>query len=204
MIRKYIIVCIALAGCQAAGQHEYTVDKRYVRPVIPDLVIRSDDTSLVLRNGAWYYGQQPFSGTIETFFASSGRLKSRQRFYGGKEEGVLEMYYENGVLDNRRFFRNGEKDSVHTGWWPNGKLRFEYHFTNGIYEGSSKDWYENGQLYKHITYHEGKEQRGKGWRVNGKPYMSFEVKNGRMYGLINPNLCYTLKNERGEYIETTP
>jgi hypothetical protein len=204
MIGKYIIACIVLTGCQAAGQYEHPISKRIVRPVIPDIAIRSDDLSLVLQNGAWYYKQQPFCGTIETFFVSSGRLKSRQGFYNGKEEGLMEMYYENGVMDNRRYFRYGEKDSVHTGWWPDGKLRFEYHFANGVYQGSYKEWYENGQLYKHIMYHEGKEQQGKGWRVNGKTYMSFEARNGRMYGLINPNLCYTLKNERGEYIETTP
>lgn len=199
-----MIACIAFAGCRASGQYEPAKPVVPVHPVIPAITVRSDDPLLVLQNGAWYYGQRPFSGTIETFFASSGSLKSRQGFSAGKEEGLQEMYYENGVMDNRRFFRNGEKDSVHTGWWPDGRLRFEYHFANGEYEGSFREWYQNGQLYKHIIYHEGKEQQGKGWRINGKSYMSFTVKNGRVYGLINPNLCYTLKNERGEYIETTP
>jgi antitoxin component YwqK of YwqJK toxin-antitoxin module len=204
MIRKCLIACIVFAGCQATGQREHAFHNESVRPAIPDEVIRSDDPLLTLRNGVWYYNQQPFSGIIETFFQSSGSLKSRQCFYRGREEGLLEMYYENGMIDNRRFFRNGEQDSIHTGWWPDGRLRFEYHFANGLYEGSYKEWYQNGQLYKHILYRAGKEQEGKGWRINGKPYMSFRVKNGRMFGLVNPNLCYTLKNERGEYVETRP
>jgi hypothetical protein len=34
--------------------------------------------------------------------------------------------------------------------------------------------------------------------------MSFEVRNGRLYGLVNPNLCYSLINERGEYVRSVP
>lgn len=53
---------------------------------------------------------------------------------------------------------------------------------------------------KYIVYQNGIAQTGKGWRENGKLYMSFVVRDGRLYGLINPNLCYSLKNERGEYV----
>ena len=119
------------------------------------------------------------------------------------EEGVLTSFYENGMKDSRRFYHNGEKDSINQGWWINGNPRFEYHFKNGVYEGDFKEWYASGKLMKHIIYHNGKEQNGKGWRENGKVYMSFVMRDGRLYGLINPNLCYSLKNERGEYVAST-
>ena len=112
-------------------------------------------------------------------------------------------YYENGNKDTRRFYRNGEKDSINLGWWVNGNPRFEYHFNNGNYEGDFNEWYVSGRPLKNIIYHDGKEQSGKGGRENGKLKMNFVRKDGRLYGLINPNLCYSLKNERGEYIAST-
>ena len=162
-------------------------------------IVKATDTSLQLINGIWFYRHQPFIGTIQTFF-KNGVLKGVQAFYRGKEEGVSITYYENGKKDAIRYYYKGEKDSVNSGWWMNGNPRFEYHFKNGMYEGDFKEWYINGQRAKHIVYHDGKEVSGKGWRINGKPYMSFVMRDGRLYGLINPNLCYSLKNERGEYV----
>ena len=170
--------------------------------IIPGLAVRSTDTSLQLINGVLYYQHRLFSGNHETYFPS-GALQARQSFYQGKEEGLLNIFYENGNKDALRFYHDGEKDSIHMGWWINGNPRFEYHFKNGIYEGDYKEWYISGNPMKHIVYHDGKEQSGKGWRENGKVYMSFVMRDGRLYGLINPNLCYSLKNERGEYVAAT-
>lgn len=183
------ILFIVATGCETAVQDKL--------PAIPGLVIRSADTALQLVNGVWYYQRLPFSGTIEKNFASAA-LQSRQHFYQGKEEGLLETFYPDGSKDTRRFYHHGEKDSVNEGWWPNGRQKFVYHFRTGSYEGSFEEWYESGKPYKRLIYHEGKEQSGKGWRENGKVYMSFVVRDGRLYGLVNPNLCYSLKNERGE------
>lgn len=167
--------------------------------VISPVTVKDTDSSLHLVNGRRYYAEKPFSGYIESYFPS-GRLKSKQSFYNGVEEGLLSTYYENGNKDTRRYFHAGEKDSINQGWWPDGTLAFEYHFKRGVYDGDFKEWYETGKPLKHIVYRNGKEQSGIGWRANGKVYMSFAVKDGRLYGLINPNLCYSLKNERGEFV----
>jgi antitoxin component YwqK of YwqJK toxin-antitoxin module len=166
---------------------------------VQKLILRSDDSLLTKKNGDWFYKNIPFSGTIETF-DEAGVLRARQSFIDGKEDGLSHTYYADGKPDAARYYRAGEKDSIARGWWPNGNLRFEYHFHMGKYEGDFKEWYTSGKPLKHISYHQGKEQWGRGWRENGKPYMSFEVRDGRMYGSINPNLCYSLKNEKGEYI----
>ena len=168
-------------------------------PVIPGLIVRSTDTSLQLINGVLYFHHHFFSGNRETYFPS-GALQARQSFYQGKEEGWLHSFYENGKKDAHRFYHDGEKDSINMGWWINGNPRFEYHFKKGSYEGDYKEWYLSGKTMKHIIYHDGKEQSGTGWRENGKVYMRFVMRDGRLYGLINPNLCYSLKNERGEYV----
>lgn len=184
------ICCLLLTGCQAFSTEESPT-------VIPAITVRSDNSLLRLENGTWYYRQLPFSGTIETYF-KQGSLKARQTFYNGKEEGWLYTWYENGQRDTKRYYHKGEKDSISLGWWHNGHPRFEYHFLAGNYDGDFKEWYENGTQLRHIVYRNGKEERGKGWRNNGKPYMNFIVKNNRFYGVINPNLCYSLKKERGQ------
>jgi antitoxin component YwqK of YwqJK toxin-antitoxin module len=178
------------------------VQKNAVRPVIPENVIRYGDSSLHVENGIWYKDMEPYSGMIETYFPD-GLLQARQTFYQGKEEGLRNTYYANGYPESVRYYRGGEKDSVHRGWWPNGQLRYEYHFQMGVYEGDWKEWYASGVLMKHIIYQNGKEQSGRGWRENGKPYMSFVSRDGRLYGLINANLCYSLRNEKGAFTSST-
>ena len=203
-MRIYIAILLLIAACQFPQKENKPSagEMKTAAPVIPDITVQSVDTSLALQNGVWYYHQQPFTGFIETHYPS-GTLKSRQSFYQGKDEGLMLSYYEDGSKDARRFYHNGEKDSINQGWWPNGNPRFEYHFKNGIYEGDFKEWYQSGKPMKHIIYHDGKEQSGKGWRENGKTYMSFVVREGRLYGLVNPNLCYSLKNERGEFVKSS-
>lgn len=201
------IACMigCLCGCNNAdhtGMHYAVPDTGHIHPAVTGIVVVSTDTALHLVNGTWYFHQQLFSGMMETCFPS-GAEKARQSFYQGKEEGLVYTFYENGEKDSRRFYHNGEKDSINQGWWINGNPRFEYHFKNGVYEGDFKEWYVSGKPLKHIVFHNGKEQSGKGWRENGKVYMSFVTRDGRLYGLINPNLCYSLKNERGEYVGST-
>lgn len=170
--------------------------------VIPNFQVRSSDSALHLINGVWYYHHQLFSGTMKSFY-SSNKIKAIQRFYMGKEEGLLTTFYETGKLDSKRYYHLGEKDSINSGWWPNGTPRFEYRFRNGMYDGDFKEWYVSGKPLKHIVFQDGNEMRGKGWRENGKVYMSFEMRDGRLYGVVNPNLCYSLKNEKGEFREST-
>lgn len=204
-MRKWIFIIAALffvCACHNSNAHSANgVSASGPSIIIPPIVVLSTDTDLHLVNGTLFYQQKKFSGTIKTFY-SPGHLKARQNFYDGLEEGLSLTYYENGNKDSRRFYHDGEKDSVNQGWWINGNPRYEYHFKDGVYEGDFKEWYVNGKPLKLIIYHDGKEQSGIGWRENGKVYMSFVVKDGRLYGLINPNLCYSLKNERGEFVKS--
>ncbi len=196
---------LCLIGCRGTERKipmTSILNNSFAHIVIPNFVLVTSDTSLHLINGVWYYHNQLFSGILKTFY-SSGKIKIIQSFYRGKEEGLLTTFYETGNPDSKRYYHLGEKDSINSGWWPNLNPRFEYHFRNGMYEGDFKEWYVNGKPLKHIVFKEGKELRGKGWRENGKVYMSFEMRDGRLYGLVNPNLCYSLKNEKGEFREST-
>ncbi len=167
---------------------------------IPAISLVWGDTALKTVNGVLFYQEKPFSGFVNGYYAN-GIKKSLQSFYAGKEEGWLVTYYPNKKIDAKRYYHKGEKDSIHQGWWQNGKLRFEYHFKDGVYEGDFKEWYQSGKRLKWISYQAGKEVWGKGWRENGKAFMSFVVRDGRLYGQINPNLCYSLKKENGEFAQ---
>ncbi len=197
---------ILAAVCFLCGCHDHIDPPNHSlsneRPIIiPAITVNATDTSLHLVNGVWFCQQKMFSGTMESYF-SPDHLQTRKIFYNGKEEGWQYTFYENGNKDSKRYYHDGEKDSINMGWWLNGNPRYEYHFKNGAYEGDFKEWYVSGKPLKHIIYHNGKEQSGMGWRENGKVYMSFVMKGGRLYGLINPNLCYSLKNERGEFVKS--
>lgn len=174
--------------------------KKKLHPVIPPVGVVADDPRLKLVNGLMYYADTLFSGHLHAFYAN-GTMQRMQGYYKGKEESMLMTWFDNGQKESERYFVEGEKDSVHKGWWENGQLRFEYHFSNGRYDGDFREWSLNGRLAKHIEYRDGNEIRGKAWRENGKVYMSFEMKGSRRYGLMNAKPCYTLRNEKGEYLE---
>ncbi len=203
MKRCVVIYFLIISACNLPALDDVQTETETVAVTIPGGMVRATDSLLRLENGVWYYRSQPFSGTIVSFF-ESGQIKTTQSFYKGIEEGAYAGFYPDGSKEAWRWYHKGEKDSVHRGWWPNGNLRFEYHFDNGNYQGDYKEWYASGAALKHIVYANGKELSGRGWRANGRIYMSFEVRNGRMYGLINPNLCYSLKDEKGAFSASVP
>lgn len=168
--------------------------------VVSSLLVNKTDTALRLINGVYYYRQQLFSGTITDSY-ETGAKHHEINCYQGKEEGWTIMYYASGKIAEKRYYQAGEKDSVHTGWWENGSLRFEYHFSKGLYNGNYKEWYSSGAAYKHVHYTNGADEWGKGWRENGKLFMNYMVREGRRYGIVNSNLCYTLKNQKGVFAE---
>lgn len=191
--------CMFLFWLVSSQQKPATTKK--VNVCITPKILWSGDTDLHINNGRYYHKDSLFAGTVLTK-DTSGKLASRRNYRDGVEEGWSEWYFPNGQLLARRYFFQGEKDSVHRGWWPNGKMQFEYHFNKGNYNGWFREWYVSRKPLKAIWYSEGEEQYGTGWRENGKVYMSFEFRNGRLYGLVNPNLCYSLKNELGEYMRS--
>jgi hypothetical protein len=190
-----IILCSLLFSC---GKGLPVAGKEQAPLRVPAVFISSTDTALQWSNGVYYYRRLPFSGhLIEKY--ENNMVHADRSYYNGREEGWQFVYYPGGALSEKRYYHGGEKDSVHTGWWPGGQPRFEYHFSKGIYHGDFKEWYANGRPYQHIHYTRGMDDRGKGWRQNGKVYMSYITRNNRRYGLINANLCYTLTGENGEF-----
>ncbi|MES2773360.1 MAG: hypothetical protein V4722_04205 [Bacteroidota bacterium] len=189
---------ISIAGC--TNDNKRSSKERISHPIIPSTTIHLPDTAFTVQNGVAMYNSKPYSGTVVEHYDSL-RIKSSCQYFNGKQQGSENSFFPDGLKESTRFYTAGEKDSIHYGWWPNGKRRFEYHFNNGQYNGNFIEWYAGGELGRQIVYSKGLELSGKGWRENGKLYMSYVMKDGRRYGLVNAQLCYTLKNERGEYVK---
>jgi len=196
----FLLGMMHLAGCTSRENQANSKAEANLPLPIASVTHNMNEGTFTWQNGICFQGNQAYTGVL-VHSDSLGNLISKQQYYHGKEEGWSEWYYPDGRMNARRYFRNGEKDSVHLGWWPNGRLRFEYHFKQGQYEGWFREWYVSGIQLKAIWYEGGKEIRGTGWRENGKIYMSFEVRNGRLYGLVNPNLCYSLQKEKGVFVD---
>jgi antitoxin component YwqK of YwqJK toxin-antitoxin module len=193
-----IILGCCLFSCQS-NLHKNQEQQLIKEVVIPAIVVNASDSSLHLKNGKWYFHDSLFSGTIQELYPFNQQIKSVQTFYKGKEEGWLKTFNPDGIKEMQRYFHDGDKDSVHTSWWHNGNKKLEIHFSKGNYNGLYQEWYENGQPFKYVVYETGNDMEGKAWRPNGKLYMNFINKNGRRYGLLNSQMCFSLKNENGEY-----
>ena len=191
----FVLFCLLLVRCRPAHKRNDAVI------TIPAVSVASTDPALQWKNGLYYYQQLPFSGHIIERYDDTA-IRQDRSFYEGREEGWQLGYYPDGKPAEKRYYHHGEKDSVHTGWWPGGHLRFEYHFSKGNYHGDFKEWYAGGQPYKHLHYTHGTDDSGKGWRENGKVYMSYVTRDGRRYGLINANLCYSLAGEKAELVKS--
>ncbi len=166
---------------------------------IPEFSVEENDSGLHIQNGACYYNGGLFSGYIISHY-KSGALKEKSPYFNGLKEGVERSWFENGQPETERKYVNGEKDGTHYGWYENGAKRFQYNFRNGLSDGESLEWYSDGKLYQQRNYSLGSEANVKAWRDTGKLYANYVVKNGVIYGLNNSTLCYSLKNERGEYV----
>ncbi len=200
---RYVMVILIFLLFTCNCEHAEMQMNKAVQPIsIPNITVLSTDHSLLLKNGIWYFKGSLFSGTIKSLYPSK-KIKSIQGFFKGKEEGWLETFYPDGLHETKRYYHSGEKDSVHIGWWPNGHKRFEIHFSNGVYNGEYAEWYVDGNPLKTIQYVNGIDVSGKAFRNNGKPYMNFITKDGRRYGLLNSQMCYSLKNENGEFSKST-
>lgn len=188
-----ILISLCALSCREANRTAKAVALK-----IPADTLLNTDTSLSVQNGQVFKLGKAYAGYVATLYAYGGK-ESLAAYANGREEGWQYRWFPNGQIESKRYYHLGEKDSVHEGWWADGHQRFKYHFRNGQYHGLFEEWYSGGQPFRHVMYQNGEEQWAKGWRDNGKLFMNYVVRNGRRFGIFNAVLCYSLKNERGEF-----
>ena len=190
-----IILCFLLISC--SSNNSQVAIRQAIS--IPNFTAEEISSALRIQNGVCYYNDGLFSCYIISRY-KSGALKEKSPYFNGLKEGTDLSWFENGNLESERNYVKGEKEGTHTGWYADGTKRFEYNFANGLAEGISTDWYPSGKIFQQKLFGSGAEVSVKAWGETGKLYANYEVKNGVIYGLNNSTLCYSLKNERGEYV----
>ena len=82
-------------------------------------------------------------------------------------------------------------------YWPNGQLRMQAEFDQGVYVGEFLEWHSNGVPARRMAYalgHEHGLQRG--WREDGGADFSYEMREGRRFGVPGTMPCVVNKGDR--------
>jgi hypothetical protein len=128
-------------------------------------------------------------------------VKSNKVFTTEKKKDCCLLIMRMEIKTRKRYYHAGEKDSINQGWWP-----MEIQLSNIISRMAyTRAILKNGMKRKATqTYCLPCRQRTKRHRLarEWQSVYEFCCKDGRLYGLINPNLCYSLKNERGEFVKS--
>ena len=168
-----LFIALSIAGCNP-----------------PDIFIESGATATKLVNGIMFSNNQPFTGSLYSFYPGTRDTMEISGWLEGKENGSWKKFFPNKMLKENREFANGAKVGVYTAWWENGKKQLEYQFGNDEYEGICREWNRSGILIKEMNYVKGHEVGSqKMFYDNGKVRSNYVVLNGRRFGLLGSKNC---------------
>ena len=186
----FTILLAVLLSCQS-GQWQKT----------ETLTVPKAELELRANEGLYFFDNEPFSGTAESF-DDLGNLVAEEVYVSGKRHGTVTKWFADGLMSYQGQYKNGRLHGEAFSWWTNGKMRSASYYENGVAEGTQKQWYPSGAIFKEINLLDGKEHgMQKAWRENGKLYNNYEAKNGRIFGLKRANLCFELKDEEVQYAD---
>ena len=114
-------------------------------------------------------------------------------------EHIVQTRYPDGRVASLRGYTRGEKEGVHRGWWPNGMPQYECRYNHGLAQGTCREWYASGRLATIHRYTKGAEEGLQvGWSPAGEVVFSYEMRDGRRYGLLGAMNCKTGSRAPGE------
>ncbi|WP_144962893.1 toxin-antitoxin system YwqK family antitoxin [Gillisia sp. Hel_I_86] len=166
---------------------------------ISDFQIDKAELQLKPLEGKWYYAGKAFNGFAISYYPT-GRLESRIGYFDGKKQGEAKLWYANGTLAKQSFYNENQLDGALNSYWPDGSQSAQSNYRNSVRHGVQKKWFASGQLARKTTYQDGQESGlQQAWLENGKIYVNYEAKHGRVFGMKRTNLCYQLKDENVQY-----
>lgn len=186
------ILLVFLSGCtDYQGKDDLYEKSVFINPV----EVSVDQLNLNQIEGTWYHKEKPFNGySVRNY--ENGIVGERIGFVNGKREGVAKKWSVNGVLRVESYYKQNRLVGTYRSWWQNGVLAGEYNYSEGYLNGSYKEWYPDGTLSKFRNLVKDKEEGlQQAWLKNGKLYVNYEAKNGRIFGMKRFNSCYKLENE---------
>ncbi|WP_139957881.1 toxin-antitoxin system YwqK family antitoxin [Flavicella sediminum] len=191
---KYSFICLLslflFFGCQSEKSKS---QKQVVLTFfnIPNDSIVKAKLVLHANEGKWYFNNKPFSGFAIRHF-NTKKLAECIGFYKGRKEGEAKQWYANAQLKKQCFYKQNTLVNTYKTYWPNGLLAYEVNYTiNGKKEGIEKFYWRSGSISKARTLRAGQEHGlQQAWLKNGKLYVNYEAKNGRIFGMRRANSCY--------------
>lgn len=162
------------------------------RPASPadrGITVEAADAALRRENGVVRYNRIPLTGRIVEHHPD-GAVRSSTPYLRGRRDGVAEGWYADGRPAYRRAFREGREEGEHRTWWPDGRARLVERFRRGRLEGTVREWFADGTPYRVARYRAGLEDGPQRmWFPDGTLRASYEVRDGRRYGIMGAKGC---------------
>ena len=148
-------------------------------PVFANEAVALD--SLVEKNGIFYQGNAPFSGTA---FIENEEAKKELNYKDGLLHGQYIERHSNGIKSFEASFKEGKRDGTITTWYKNGQKSSEMLYENGYPKGTMSAWYENGQIQLKGSLTKNEIQNGEWtfWYENGQKQLQQTVRFGKIEG----------------------
>ena len=200
----FIAVLLLLISCQRNGENNVAPDIQVVNRkniVIPDFQVAKEQLILHPNEGKWYYDHKPFSGQSVVYYPN-GVLAESVGYYQGKKEGIAQKWFADGLLRRQSHYIVNHLDGILQIWSPNPNsiLISESQYIDGVQHGVQTKWHTNGQLSRRTNINMGNVVgMQQAWLRNGKIYVNYEAKNGRIFGLKKSILCYELEDENIQF-----
>jgi antitoxin component YwqK of YwqJK toxin-antitoxin module len=105
-----------------------------------------DCSGLLYKENLTYLNKNLYSGKCKSFY-ESGKIKSSQEYFNGKDNGKWTFYYENGQIETLGLYANGIREGSWEYFYESGTIKQESYYEDGKAMGTWKKYYENGQMY---------------------------------------------------------
>jgi antitoxin component YwqK of YwqJK toxin-antitoxin module len=134
---------------------------------------------IVEKDGIYYNGSTPFSGTDITKYLG-GNKKMEVSYVDGKKEGICKTWFESGALNEIRYYKNNEMDGTWVVYNEAGVKTSVANYKNGFKHGKWLIWNDKGSLIYRLSYKNGeksgvwKNYDDEGKLINKRYYKSGE------------------------------
>jgi len=150
------------------------------------------DDTFVQDYGVFYHKEEPFTGTVLDTF-ENGELELRIVYLDGQENGLSQKWYANGQICWENNYLKGKKEGNQQSWWSNGQIKYEGSSRLDLKEGEQLSWHQNGVMAEAKYYTDGREDGNqKSWNSEGKLISNYTFKNGKRYGIVGRQDCYSV------------
>lgn len=86
-------------------------------------VVPATSQELTVKKEVLYFGHQPFTGVVLSYYRESSRLKSEAHYVDGLLDGKVKKWYQNKKIKIYMLYSKGQKVGVEREWLINGERK---------------------------------------------------------------------------------